>query len=57
MTGVRDGGGTPQSMFLTTALLPSHPLPDIFRAGFLLDSGAAALIYSWLAADAYLIDT
>lgn len=44
-------------MFLTTTVLPSHPLPDIFRAGFLLDSGAAALIYSWLAADAYLIDT
>ena len=44
-------------MFLTTAVLLSYPLLDIFRVGCLLDSGAAALTYSWVAADAYRIDT
>lgn len=42
-------------MFLTIAGLPSHPPLDIFTVGCLLNSGAAALIYSWLTADAYLI--
>lgn len=46
------GGRTPQSTFLTPAILPSHPLLDNFRAGFLFDSDAAALTYSWLTADA-----
>lgn len=44
-------------MFLTTVVLPSHPLLNIFGVECLLDSGAAALTYSWLTADAYPADT
>lgn len=56
MTLVSDGGGALKPMFVAIAVY-FHPLLEFFRARFLLDSRVATLIYWWLAAHAYLIDT
>lgn len=48
-----EGAGTAKSVFSMTATPPFQPLVNFSRAGFFF--WVAALTYSWIAAEAYLI--